>query len=342
MVNAFYEELYMPGFITHLSFGEQSLSFIESLEIKSLIETHMTTYSLGLQGPDIFFYHLPCYLFHKHNIGNIMHRYSVMLFFDNLINARNSFEDSHERRICDAYILGYIGHYCLDVTCHPYIYFKSDHFNNLKRSSVYDFGKHVSLETDIDHIVLDYYKKIKPSEFDYSAAVSPSTNERLVISKLLFSAINSTFPKDSIKQKTIRNAIEAFIKLNGKMNDPSGKKKHKLRRIEQTLFHCSFISAMIPSDTLIKYNDPCNVMHNEWHNPWYPSIPRSDSIFDLINKAMPVFMERINLYMKATGYDVINDIELDSVTETYQYIHFRNRFLSSISDISYITGLPIK
>ncbi|CBK73596.1 hypothetical protein CIY_06920 [Butyrivibrio fibrisolvens 16/4] len=53
----------MPGFITHLSFGEQSLSFIESSYTTDLLEKHMHSYGLGLQGPDIFFYHIPAYLF---------------------------------------------------------------------------------------------------------------------------------------------------------------------------------------------------------------------------------------------------------------------------------------
>lgn len=331
----------MPGFITHLTFGEQSISFIESNDTKDLINKHLTSFSLGLQGPDIFFYHIPAYLFYKQNIGNVIHRERVMLFFDYLFDARNSFEDAHSRRICDSYIIGFMGHYSLDVTCHPYIYYKSDHFNNLKKSGKYDFGRHVTLETDIDHIVLEHYKHILPNQFDYAAAVSPSENEKYVIAKLLYLTIKRTFPEYHVRMGTIRNAINSFIRLNRMMHDPSGRKKKRIRKIEQLFFKCAVISSMIPSDTIVAYNDPCNTFNADWFNPWNPSVNHNESVFDLINKTMPDYIERINLYMKACGNTSFIDSDIDTVTETNQYLHFRNLLLVSLSDNSYLSGLPL-
>ena len=99
---------------------------------------------------------------------------------------------------------------------------------------------------------------------------------------------------------------------------------------------------MIPSDTKIKYTDPCNTFHNEWHNPWNPSIPMTDSVFDLINKTMPTFIERVELYMKAFDTTTFLDSNIDCVTETNDYLHFRNLLLKNISDLSYLSGLPLK
>lgn len=331
----------MPGFITHLIFGDQTQSFIESKEAKALLEVHQTCYGLGLQGPDIFFYHIPAYLFKK-NIGTIMHRQNVMLFFENLINARNGFEDNHDRRICDAYIIGFIGHYSLDVSCHPYIYYKSEHFKNLKRSGSYDFGKHVSLETDIDHTLLYHYKSLLPSQFDYAGAVRPSNHETDVIATLLHQAINDTYIFNKTRLGLIKGAINSFIKLNHLMNDPTGKKKLRVRKLEQVIFKHCVISAMIPSDKKIKYADPCNELHNKWYNPWNPDVPRTESIYDLMHKTMPLFIERINLYMKSCGTIGITEDILDSYEETKSFLHYRNQLLSSLSDMSYITGLPIE
>ncbi len=331
----------MPGFIAHLSFGEQSLSFIEFAETRKIIDHHQTCFNLGLEGPDIFFYHIPAYLFYKHNIGNVMHRESVMLFFDSLFDARNGFEDTHDRNICDSYILGFIGHYSLDVACHPYIYYKSDHFNNLNLSGRYDFGKHVSLETDIDHVLLDHYKKLKPTSFDYAAAVRPSSHEQDVIARLLYAAITKTYGNNSIRIATIKNAIKSFIKLNHAMHDPTGRKKRNLRHIEQILFKCAFISSMIPSDTIIKYSDPCNLEHNEWSNPWNPQITRTESVLDLINQTMPSYIERINLYSKAVGIATLSGLDMNATEETNNYLRYRNLLLVSLSDLSYLSGLPL-
>ena len=321
----------MPGFITHLSFGEQSISFIESKDTKDLLAKHPTAFGLGLQGPDIFFYHIPAYICYKKNIGHVMHSNNVMLFFESLFNARNTFEDTHSRRICDSYILGFMGHYSLDVTCHPYIYYKSDHFNNLKRGGAYDFGRHVSLETDIDHEVLMHYKNLLPSQFDYAAAICPSDNEKRVIATLLHQAINATFPEYHIRFGTIKHAINSIIKLNHAMHDPKGKKKKRIRKIEQVFFKCAVISSMIPSDTIIKYQDPCNTNHAFWHNPWDPESTREENVFDLINNTMPKYIERVVLYMNS----------VEDTDNTEQILHYRNQLLASLSDLSYLSGLPL-
>lgn len=331
----------MPGFITHLSFGEQSLSFIESENTRDFLENNINVFGLGLQGPDIFFYHLPAYICYKKNIGNIMHRSRVMLFFDSLFSYRNSFETIEEKNICDAYILGFIGHYTLDVACHPYIYYRSDHFENLKKSTKYDFGRHISLETDIDHVVLDHYKHLLPSQFNYAGAVIVPIKALNVIAKLLYLSIKRTYPENKVRQGTIIGAINSFVKLNFAMHDPSGIKKKRLRKIEQHIFKHAYISSMIPSDTKIKYSDPCNLYHNEWHNPWDPDIPRTDSIFDMINKAMPDYIRRITQYVKSTDMFYYED-EADPMAQTNKYLHERNILLADLSDISYLTGLPIE
>ena len=98
---------------------------------------------------------------------------------------------------------------------------------------------------------------------------------------------------------------------------------------------------MIPSDKIVKYNDPCNLLHNEWNNPWNPAIPRTESILDLINKTMPLYIERIDFYMKAVGISTISAFDLDSSTETNSYLHYRNQLLVSLSDLSYLSGLPL-
>ena len=331
----------MPGFITHLIFGQQSLSFIDSKDTVSIIERHPTSFALGLQGPDIFFYHAPAYIFYRKNIGNVMHNERVMLFFERLFNARNTFDDGHSRRICDAYILGFIGHYSLDTSCHPYIYYKSDHFNNIKKSAKYDFGRHVSLETDIDHLVLQKYRQLLPSQYDYAAAISPSDNEQRVISKLLYLAITGTYPEYKIKLNTISHSIKSIIKLNHLMVDPKGIKKRRLRKLEQLFFKCAFISSIIPSNTIIKYKDPCNISNGVWYNPWNPSITRNESIFDLINQTMPEYLKRIDLYMKSCGDSIIDEVTSDSYTETNEILHYRNQLLAHLSDLSYLTGLPL-
>ena len=125
------------------------------------------------------------------------------------------------------------------------------------------------------------------------------------------------------------------------MHDPTGKKKRTIRKLENLFFKYQVISTMIPSDKDITYHDACNLSHNVWSNPWNPAVERSESIYDLINHTMPIYLERINLYMTSCGYIDFMEFDQDSISETNYYLHYRNLLLSHLSDLSYLTGLPL-
>ena len=310
----------MPGFITHLSFGKESIERSNNIMLENLNSKYPSCVGLGLQGPDIFFYYIPAYFFHNKNIGNRMHNEYVNLFFENLIKSKELFSNNDDLEICDAYIIGFIGHYTLDTFCHPYIYFRTDHLNVVhSKGGMYDFGNHLSLETDIDHVVLWNYKGLLPTSFDYRSAVLPSKRELSVISKLLCEAINTTFSDESFAPKFVSKAIVTFANLNRAMRDPNSKKKSSIRAIEQLFFKCSTISAMIPSDTLIKFDDPCNNNHKKWSNPWNSSLESTESIFDLFQDAEPVYLNRLSLYLNNNVDDLLSDLD----------------------DLSYCSGLPL-
>ena len=61
-----------------------------------------------------------------------------------------------------------------------------------------------------------------------------------------------------------------------------------------------------------------------------------------MNKAMPSYIERMDLYMKSCGNTSFIDSEKDIVEETNQFLHYRNLLLVSLSDTSYVTGLPLE
>ena len=256
-----------------------------------------------------------------------------MLFFDNLLNARNDLDNVIEKRIADAYICGFIGHYTLDTTCHPYVYYRSNHFKALQQGKTYDFGNHVTLETDIDHVVLAHFAHVKPTEFDYAKAIGVTPQEQDVICFLLEEAINNTFLDANITYSEISKAISSFIALNRIMNDPTGNKKRIVRTLEECIMHHPFISSMVPSDKHIKFKDPCNIAHNTWCNPWAPEIKSSASVFDIMNDAIPVFIDRLSIYYNSVNENLDEDIN--------DIVHYRNKLLENLSDISYTRGLPL-
>ncbi len=139
----------MPAFVTHELFGTQVFGQLDE-EIQELLELNAAPYFWGLQGPDLLFFRdavlgrsvLPRY-------GGLMHREKTDELFWALGSYLNERKGSDEYEALAAYILGFVGHYCLDSEAHPYIYFKQ-----VQKERVLDESFHRSIhsriESDID------------------------------------------------------------------------------------------------------------------------------------------------------------------------------------------------
>ena len=49
----------------------------------------------------------------------------VHVFLTQLLKSKDMFLEETEQQIAISYICGFLGHYVLDTTCHPYIFAKS-------------------------------------------------------------------------------------------------------------------------------------------------------------------------------------------------------------------------
>ena len=80
--------IFMPGFTTHYLFGVETCHRLGASPLRrELMENH-TSFGLGLQGPDIFFYDLPSYVIYKNNIGSVAHTTDTGKFLFFLLQSR--------------------------------------------------------------------------------------------------------------------------------------------------------------------------------------------------------------------------------------------------------------
>lgn len=330
----------MPGFATHYFFGEKTIPALSNQRIRNHICKHIHSFCLGLQGPDVFYYSLPAYLSSTGNIGSKIHSHSTLDFFISMMNARNHFSDRESRQIADAYICGFLGHYTLDTYCHPYVFCRTKHMKNQDRS-LYDFGRHVFLETAIDQALIRHYRNIKPSDFLPEDTIRLSRKEKHIIARLLQRAISETFPEERISYGKARFAIASMQLESRLMHDPKGWKKILLRRLEQCFIGYAVISPMIPSNTVSIYKDPCNRAHRRWANPWNPRKKSADSVYDLMEQAIPVFCQRICLYFQTLSKDTINSAKENIFRPSPQAYHAKNLLCADLGDCSYNSGLPL-
>lgn len=120
----------MPAIYTHARFGEEVLSVLPAY-LASPVEKHKESFYLGTQGPDLLFYHKPFKSKKKNPArkkGWYLHTIPPEEFFLNgakalLADNSNYAEDRSFRpdsAEC-AYLIGFLCHFTLDYTAHPYI-----------------------------------------------------------------------------------------------------------------------------------------------------------------------------------------------------------------------------
>lgn len=270
----------MPGFVTHYLFGRDSYQKMPSGALKENILANHAAYTLGQQGPDIFFYFFPSYCIHGNNIGALAHCSETNAFFRGLLLSCHRFH-GRDLEIAIAYLTGFVGHYTLDTTCHPYIYARTGF---VKRTGDY-FSRHAYLETDIDTQLLYLKLHRKPANFHCANTIALSPRQSRVVARMLYDAYHYAFPKLLFHTYMMRIAIFSMhvgLKL---LHDNNGQKKVFFRFLEKHILGYPIFSPLVPSNTLRFRNDPFNFNRRKWKNPWDHSLVSDETFFDLYEKA---------------------------------------------------------
>lgn len=107
----------MPSTYAHRRFGAEVLAQLPA-DARAKIEPYRELYDIGLHGPDLLFYYKAIHSNPVNRLGNAMHDEPGEAFF---APARRHVLQSRDPDAALAYVLGYICHFALDSTCHPYI-----------------------------------------------------------------------------------------------------------------------------------------------------------------------------------------------------------------------------
>ncbi|MDY3917377.1 MAG: zinc dependent phospholipase C family protein [Candidatus Limivivens sp.] len=156
----------MPTTYTHDIFGKNVYQKLPE-ELQSLIAGHMTAYRIGLHGPDILFYYKPFSENKINEMGRRLHREKAAGFF----KACKALVRTDEETA--AYVLGFICHYMLDSTCHPYI------GEYMRKTG----AAHDEIETDLDRVLMEMTGRdpfsYRPGAFITAGGELPSRLEKV-------------------------------------------------------------------------------------------------------------------------------------------------------------------
>lgn len=317
----------MPGFVTHYIFGRETYHKLTCRSQKKNLYDNRAAYGLGLQGPDLFFYYLPSYALHGHNIGALAHTQETNAFFLGLLKSFEHFTLDTDREIAEAYLTGFLGHYLLDTTCHPYIYAMT-HYEG--RTKDY-FSRHAYLETDIDTALLDLKLHRAPGDFHTWETISLTRRQKKVIAGMLYHAYHYAFPDLPLQRITMYMGIFSMQLGLHILYDASGQKKVLFRFLEKQFLGYPLFSPLIPSDTLFFRTDPFNLRHAPWSNPWDASLTSTESFFDLYDKAGRRYLTQINKLHTL----------LHTKTGSPQKAKQMRAFLKEYQNLSFHSGLDV-
>ena len=130
----------MPSTYAHRHFGADVLQQLPAA-LQDQIGKNRALFDVGLHGPDLLFYYHAAKSNPVSALGNAMHEQPGRVFFE---RARGVVQQAKDRDAALAYVLGFVCHFALDSTCHPYVEAYT------RQSGV----SHCEIETEFDDMLL--------------------------------------------------------------------------------------------------------------------------------------------------------------------------------------------
>lgn len=174
----------MPTTYTHDLFGKMVLQKLPE-EMRGIIKEHQMAYIIGLHGPDILFYYRP---FHKNEVNQTGHRMHGEIAADFFRHCKQQYLLTRDEKVL-SYTLGFICHYMLDSSCHPYIYRYTDRTG----------ASHAEIETELDRALMEKNGK-NPFRYRPASVVHPDRKTVKVIAALF----------EGISEKQIRKTLRGM------------------------------------------------------------------------------------------------------------------------------------
>lgn len=309
----------MPATVTHAFFAKDVYDILPE-EIRSQINPDLCK-MFGQSTDSLIFYNLFSILPGKNirSFQKTFHKNQTQEFFINLLRY------IHDNKIYKedvlSFLVGFICHYALDSTLHPYIIYKTGIFDS-KKPSTYKYNNvHAMMEAFIDNDMIKRREHVNPYKFDitsYSFSIKPFSLE---LNDCINYSFYNTFHIQNMSKiyykslKQMKNALFLFRK------DTYGIKK-TIYKLADTItprncFRFEAISYHIPLEDKHNY---LNQNHTLWRNPVIYDMTSTESFVDLYLKAI-----KKAKVLVCASFDYLNDKDID--------------LEQVFTNISYVTGL---
>lgn len=315
----------MPSITTHHYFSVDVFKNLNQKE-QNRINNDLTIFHTFAQSHDYLFY----YTFNFKNaskiknIGRCAHHNNTQDYLINIVKAiKNNKLENNSQAL--AYLYGSITHYCLDTTCHPFIFYKTGVYRSYNPNTKKFHGEHTHMEKDIDAI---FYKRNTGKNYNHCKLNKEIIKKPIFspeLTNLISSVYKETYNEDNIGYFYYKGIKHAKIINNIIFQDFLG-----IKRFFYILFdkvtNNAFGSLKSYSNHLLKPNiDFLNNEHKPWNNPANKDLVYTYSFDDLYNISLKKSLKII----RACNKVIFKDGNIESLKKV-------------IPNIDYSTGLPIE
>lgn len=289
----------MPAIIAHDFFGRDVYDRLYQFIGGSKDEAD--AFLLGNQGPDPLFYSVVApRLLPYRKLGHIMHTEKP----SELLTAFREGVDllpEEQRAVGRAYVLGFLCHYALDSTAHPFI-FAQEHalcdagVPGLSRDDGSEV--HAVIESELDELVLTTKTGEDITTFNPSTRILRASNLVMATVSKLYSYVALSVYGINIPADMFSASLRSFRTVQRAFYSPSGAKRALVGRLEEVLRPYSFFAAMSHRPKKVLTSQFDNHEHATWTNPFTGE--RSDAGFwNLYERALDRAVDAIGLLADA-------------------------------------------
>ena len=307
----------MPATVTHSYFAKDIYEIMPS-EIKEKLDINRVK-MFGQCVDALMFYNLFSILPGKkiRKFDKYFHTHKTQDFFVNLINFIKENDLSNDKDV-SSFLVGFICHYMLDSTVHPYVIYKTGEFDR-KKPSRYKYNNiHAFMETFLDNDMIRRRNKTNPYGFPIGKFCFDLRKFSSSLNKTIDYAFNETYKVEDMSKIYYKALIQMKNALVVFRRDKYGIKKNIYKFVDtfttKRTFRFEAISYHYPLED--KHNF-LNSNHKEWRNPAVYDMTSNESFIDLYLKAL----KQAKILICAS-FDYINgkDIDLRSLFTNKSYL----------------------
>ena len=306
----------MPATITHAFFAKDVYEILpssisEKLDLKRCKMFAQSTDSL-------MFYNLISLMPGKsiRNFQKYFHTHQTQEFFLNFLHyiRDNSLQDS------DVYscLVGFICHYALDSTLHPFVIYKTGQFQKGKPETYKYNNVHAFMESFIDNDMVKRREKCNPYQFnftDFCFDLRPFSKE---LNNTLQYSFYNTFQLKEMDKIYYTSLKQMKTDLYLFRRDPYGIKKFFYKLLDTfTPRGCYRFEAISYHYPLEDKHNFLNSNHTVWRNPAVYKMTSTESFVDLYLKSI-----KLAKVLICASFDYLDgkDIDLEKIFENNSYL----------------------